>query len=106
MNVTLQIQLENSLLKNIAKNGLFPDSLENILILRVQDVLRKHSIQYEEIGHSVTRSSGLLFSLYEVDVTIKQIKFVKFDIGQLKTIFTNCLSPFVEQIKKVNMIIH
>lgn len=103
MNVTLQIQLENSLLKNIAKNGLFPDSLENILILRVQDVLRKHSIQYEEIGHSVTRSSGLLFSLYEVDVTIKQIKF---DIGQLKTIFTNCLSPFVEQIKKVNMIIH
>ena len=103
MNVSLQIRLDNSLLKNVVKNGVFPDSLENVLALRVHDLLRKHVIPYKDIYRKVTRSQGVLFSLYEISVTITEIEF---DIEQLKILFTDCFNPFAEQITKVNMVIH
>jgi len=103
MNVSLQIRLDNSLLKNIAKNGIFPDSLENVLALRIHDLLRKYTIPYKDIYRKVTRSQGVLFSLYEITVTIIEIEF---DIGQLKLLFTDCLNPFAHQIRKINMVVH
>ena len=103
MNISLQIQFDNSLLKNIVKNGVFPDSLENVLALRIYDLLRKYAIPYKEIYRKVTRSTGVLFSLYQISVTITEIEF---DVGQLKLLFTDCFNPFAEQIKKINMIVH
>ena len=103
MNVSLQIRLDNSLLKNIVKNGVFPDSLENVLALRIHDLLRKYTIHYKDIYRKVTRSQGVLFSLYEISITIMDIEF---DIGQLKLLFTECLNPFAHQIRKINMVVH
>lgn len=105
MNVSIQIKLENSLLKKISKTGTFPDSLENILVMRVQDILRRIKILHGEIHNEIIRSEGTLFSLYQVNININGLNFD--DAGKLD--FTErlaqCFSPYKDQIKKVDMVI-
>lgn len=105
MNVSIQIKLENSLLKKISKTGTFPDSLENILVMRVQDILRRIRISHGEIHNEIIRSEGTLFSLYQVNINISGMNLD--DAGKLDFAerLTKCFSPYQDQIRKVHMVI-
>ena len=105
MKISIQVRIDNSLLKNVMKYGVFPDSLENIIVMRVQDLVRRIKAVHGKIHQEVIRSNSLISKLYQVNVNIDKIELDQDQTLEFAEGIIETFSDYGDQITDIDMVI-
>lgn len=103
MLLTVKYKLRYELLSRMMKHGVTPDSLDQILVMRMRDLLRQNKIEFKEIKTNITRNHGILTKLFEVAIHILGIQPI--DVEDFTIKIVDSVQPFMLDIEDINIII-
>lgn len=102
MHLTIKYKLKYELLQKIMRIGTTPDSIDQILILRVKDLLRKNKIPHEKIMVDVTRNHGVFNNLFMVTIHVTKLEY---DIQEISIKLIENVQPYLNYIDDIDLII-
>ena len=103
MLLTVKYKLRYELLARMIRHGVTPDSLDQVLVMRMRDLLRQNKIQHKEIKVNVTRNHGILTKLFEVAIHILGAQPENLEDFTVKIV--NSVEAFMPDIEDIKIII-
>lgn len=102
MLVTVKYKIRYELLELIGKRGITPDTIDQVLVMRMKDMLRQNKIKHDKIKVDITKNYKFLTRLFEVAIYIINVVH---DIEDLSIKIIESAKPYMLDIEDINITI-